>query len=228
MKKKFTLKINAVLACFCCASYPHLFVFFIACLFLVLPFLGFIYINKIYGTILGIIITACLFYAGKKVYKAIKNKKGKALLVHMANMIVAENFAMSFTVLIVLVVLKFIGTLGSLFIFFPFVPLYLSIIYFYVCIVLISIPFGIALSFGETDLEQVLISYEKKINGSCTGEDRKSWKKERKKLIYFNPITMPFSAIIFPLYYAMRFIFKFFSLYRCSLEKEYENHITTS
>lgn len=88
------------------------------------------------------------------------SKTKNAFFVHVLNMIIMAGKAVVITVFLTSIVFKVSG-FTYLSLFFPRQDFLLAMFYFSLCIILISILFGILLSFGENKKE-ILKSYEKK------------------------------------------------------------------
>jgi len=91
------------------------------------------------------------------------SKTKNALFVHVLEMIIMAGKAVVITVFFTSIVFKIGANLSYISIFFPKQDFLLALFYFLLIIILISIVFGIFLSFGETKKE-ILKSYEEKDN----------------------------------------------------------------
>ncbi|MFZ2072598.1 MAG: hypothetical protein WAV10_02890 [Minisyncoccia bacterium] len=158
------------------------------------PILGYIFIHKVGGIILGLIFSAGWFWlVGLEIKNAFKNKKLKALLWLILNNISMANFAVMFVVFMDL----FVCWISGAFHYFE-IPsqTFISFIFYYYCIIIpVSILFGLVLTFGEDKLKEAL---EKE------GED-----KNKRLAKYFNPLFLPFSVVAAP------FIFVFLIYKTC-------------
>lgn len=195
MKNKTLVKVKAGIAAFFKVLLILFSIVLIGAAVVTLPVLGYIYQQKS-GLAMGILISVLLFYVGIHVYRSIKKGTFKALLVHFAEVVESANYA----VLIMCLILLLVG--------FPFDiknVTWLSYISFYYCYVIpFAVGFSFLMAFGFKGLEEIFEKYNSFFAGNCTAEEKESWKREKFRLKYFNPIVLPFSIVFF----LIRFVLK--------------------
>ncbi|MFZ2205817.1 MAG: hypothetical protein WAV23_04510 [Minisyncoccia bacterium] len=191
-------------------------VVFACALLLCLPVLGYHYVG-IPGMLLGLILLGFLIHAGRWVYKSIKNREFKALLVHMADIIITSNYVVV-TMAIIVLVFSLLGSSGESIKYIP-KPIWQFLFLVYYCgIVPVSILFGTFMSFGFKDFEKILEKQNDVMRGIGTEREIEGWKREKFQLKYFNPILLPVSVVFF----LTKFLFKLIKVVGSGLKELYQ------